>query len=175
REHERVKMDIAVFDAARFRDGIEPTDAELQAEFTANPDAYRIEEKRRVRYVAIDAATLRSNMTVTPAEVEARYRENVAAFSTPEQTRASHILFATEGKDPAEVEKLATEVLARVKNGEDFAALARQYSDDGSKENGGDLDFFPRGMMVPEFETAAWTLQPGETTDELVRTQFGFH
>ena len=175
REHERVKMDIAVFDAARFRDGIEPTDAELQAEFTANPDAYRIEEKRRVRYVAIDAATLRSKMTVTPAEVEARYRENVAAFSTPEQTRASHILFATEGKDPAEVEKLATEVLARVKNGEDFAALARQYSDDGSKENGGDLDFFPRGMMVPEFETAAWTLQPGETTDELVRTQFGFH
>lgn len=175
REHERVKMELAVFNAAQFRAGIEPTDAQLQAEFTAHPDAYRVEEKRRVRYVAIDAATLRSKTTVTPAEVEARYRENTAAFSTPEQTRASHILFATEGKDEAEVRKLAEEVLARVKKGEDFAALAKQYSDDGSKENGGDLDFFPRGMMVPEFETAAWALQPGQTTDQLVQTQFGFH
>lgn len=175
REHERVRLDLAVFNAAQFRDGINPTDADLQAEFTANTETYRIEEKRRVRYIALDAATLRSKVTVTPQEVETRYKENVAAFSTPEQTRASHILFATEGKDEAAVRKLAEEVLARVKKGEDFAALAKQYSDDGSKANGGDLDFFPRGMMVGPFDTAAWTLQPGQTTEELVRTDFGFH
>lgn len=175
REHERARLDLAVFNAAQFRSGITPTDAELQAEFAANGEKYRVEEKRRVRYVALDTATLRSKVSVTPQEVEARYRENVASFSTPEQTRASHILFATEGKDEAVVRKLAEEVLARVKKGEDFAALARQYSDDPSKEQGGDLDFFPRGMMVPEFDTAAWSLQPGQTTDALVRTQFGFH
>lgn len=174
-EHERVSLDLAIFNADQFREGIETTDEELNAEYTASPDAYRVEEKRRVRYIALDAATLRNSVTVTPAEVEARYRENLTTFSTPEQTRASHILFATEGEDEAEVRKQAEEVLARVKAGEDFATLAREHSDDGSSQAGGDLDFFARGAMVPAFDEAAWSLQPGETTDELVQTDFGFH
>lgn len=175
REHERARLDLAIFNADQFRAGIVPTDAELNAEYTASPDAFRVEEKRRVRYLALDSAALRTTVTVTPQEVEQRYRENSATFSTPEQTRASHILFATEGKDAAAVRKTAEEVLARVKKGEDFAALAKQYSDDGSKEMGGDLDFNARGIMVPEFDTAMWALQPGQTTDQLVQTQFGFH
>jgi peptidyl-prolyl cis-trans isomerase D len=175
REHERVRIDLAIFNGDQFRSGITPTDAELNAEYTANPDAFRAEEKRRVRYLALDAAALRTTVTVTPQEVEARYRENVATFSTPEQTRASHILFATANKDAAEVRKTAEAVLARVKQGEDFAALAKQYSDDGSKEQGGDLDFNARGIMVAPFDEAMWALQPGETTDELVQTEYGFH
>jgi peptidyl-prolyl cis-trans isomerase D len=175
REHERVRLDLAIFNADQFRAGITPTDAELNAEYTANPDAFRAEEKRRVRYLALDAATLRTTVAVTPQEVEVRYRENAATFSTPEQTRASHILFATADKDAAEVRKTAEGVLARVKQGEDFAALAKQFSDDGSKEQGGDLDFNARGIMVAPFDEAMWALQPGETTDELVQTEFGFH
>jgi len=65
-------------------------------------------------------------------------------------------------------------VLARVKKGEDFAKLAKQYSEDGSKDNGGDLDFFGRGRMVAEFDAAAFSMKPGQTSD-LVKTQFGFH
>ena len=175
RTHERARLDLAVFNADQFRAGITPTDADLNAEYTASPDAFRVDEKRRVRYLALDAATLRTTVNVTPQDVEQRYRDNIATFSTPEQTRASHILFATEGKDAAEVRKTAEDVLARVKNGEDFAALAKQYSDDGSKEMGGDLDFNARGIMVAEFDAAMWALQPGQTTDELVQTQFGFH
>jgi peptidyl-prolyl cis-trans isomerase D len=175
REHERAKLDLAIFNAEQFRAGIQPTDAELNAEYTASPDAFRVEEKRRVRYIALDSNSLLTKVAVTPTEVETRYRDNAATFATPEQTRASHILFRTEGKDEATVRKLAEEVLARVKKGEDFAALARQFSDDGSKEAGGDLDFFNRGAMVPEFDTAVWALQPGQTTDALVQTQFGFH
>ena len=175
RIHERARLDLAIFTPDQFRAGIVPTDAEISTEYAEHPDTFRVEEKRRVRYVALDAPSLRTTVSVTPQDVEQRYRDNLASFSTPEQTRASHILFATQGKDPAEVRKLAEEVLARVKKGEDFAALAKQYSDDGSKELGGDLNFFARGTMVPAFDEAVWALQPGQTTDELVQTEFGFH
>ena len=79
--------------------------------------------------------------------------------------KASHILLKTEGKDKAAVKKQAEEVLQQVKSGGDFAALAKKYSEDeGSKVNGGDLDYFGRGRMVPEFENVAFTLAawPGE-------------
>ena len=102
-------------------------------------------------------------------------RTTSQTYSTPEQIRASHILFKTEGKDEAAVKKIAESVLAKVKAGGDFAALAKQYSeDDLSKKNGGDLDYFGRGAMVKEFDDAAWALQPGQISD-LVKSQFGFH
>ncbi len=68
----------------------------------------------------------------------------------------------------------AEDVLKRVRGGEDFAAVAREVSADGSKEEGGDLGFFGRGRMVKEFEETAFRLQPGETSD-IVQTEFGFH
>ena len=92
--------------------------------------------------------------------------------------RASHILLKTEGKDEKgveEVKKKAEDLLKQVKAGGDFAALAKQHSEDeGSKVNGGDLNFFGKGQMVPEFDAAAFSMQPGQISD-LVKTQFGFH
>lgn len=69
----------------------------------------------------------------------------------------------------------ATEVLERVLKGEDFAKLAKEFSEDGSKDAGGDLGYFGKGVMVPQFEEAAFRLKVGETTKELVQTQFGYH
>ncbi len=173
--NEKVKLDLAVFTANQFRAGIQPTDAELNAQFSAHPDTYRMPEKRRVRYLSIDAEALRPKMVATDPEIEARYKDNISTYSTPDQIRASHILFKTEGKDEAAVKKVAESVLAKVKAGGDFAALAKQYSDDDlSKKNGGDLDYFGRGTMVKEFDEAAWALQPGQISD-LVKSQFGFH
>ena len=174
RRNEKVKLDLAIFTANQFRAGIQPTDAEIQARFDANPETYRLPEKRRVRYLAIDGEALRAKMTATPQEVEARYQQNLATYQTPEQVRASHILFKTEGKDEAAVKKLAETVLAKVKAGEDFAALAKQYSEDGSKDNGGDLDYFGRGTMVKEFDEAAFGQSVGQVSG-LVKSQFGFH
>ena len=87
--------------------------------------------------------------------------------STELQIRARHILVET--REEAEA------VLERLEAGEDFAALAEELSQDpGSAEQGGDLDWFPQGMMVPEFDEAAFSLSPGETSD-VVETSFGFH
>ena len=175
RRNEKVKLDVAVFSADKLQAGIQPTEAELNARYTSNQEAYRVPEKRRVRYLAIDAEALRPKMTATPEEIEARYKESIQTYTTPEQVRASHILFQTEGKDEAAVQKQAEAVLAKVKAGADFAALAKQYSEDEvSKAKGGDLDYFGRGAMAKEFEDAAFSLQSGQTS-ELVRSPFGFH
>lgn len=175
RQNEKMKLEMAVFTADQSNAGITPTDAEITAQFTASQETYRSAEKRRVRYLSIDAEALRATRTVTPAEVDARYRESIAMFTTPEQVRASHILFKTgEGKDEAAQRKAAEDVLAKVKAGGDFAALAKQYSEDTSAAQGGDLNFFAREAMVKEFSDSAFSMQPGQVSD-IVKSQFGFH
>lgn len=82
------------------------------------------------------------------------------------EVRASHILVKTEEK--------AKEVLQKIKAGEDFAELAKKYSEDPSASNGGDLGYFKKGMMVSEFDKAAFALKPGEISDP-VKTKFGYH
>lgn len=174
-QNEKVKLEVAVFTAGKFSAGITPTDAEINAHFTANPETYRTGEKRRVKYLTIDAEGLRATRVVTPAEIEARYRENMAQYTTTEQVRASHILFKTgEGKNEAAQRKAAEGVLAKVKAGGDFAALAKQYSEDGSAAQGGDLNFFTHERMVKPFSDAAFAMKPGQVSD-LVKSEFGFH
>jgi peptidyl-prolyl cis-trans isomerase D len=119
---------------------------------------------------------VRATTTVPESEIEAFYQSNIQQYSTPEQVRARHILFQIGDGDEAAVRKTAEEILAKAKAaGADFSALATQYSEDeGSKANGGDLDYFGRGRMVPAFEEAAFAMQPGEISD-LVKSDFGFH
>jgi peptidyl-prolyl cis-trans isomerase D len=117
---------------------------------------------------------LRQKVTVPANDVQRYYNANIQQYQTPEEVRASHILLKTEGKDEAVVRKQAEDVLAQIKGGADFAELARKVSEDTSKEQGGDLDFFARGRMVPEFENAAFAMAPGQTSD-IVKSQFGFH
>ena len=111
-----------------------------------------------------------------PADVERAYNDNFELYSTPEQIRASHILLKTAGKDEAAVRTQAEGLLKQARAGADFAQLATKNSEDeGTAAKGGDLDYFGRGRMVPEFDEAAFALQqPGQISD-LVKTQYGFH
>ena len=166
KRNEKVKLDLVVFTANQFRAGIQPTDAELSAQFSAHADAYKLPEKRRVKFLSINAETLKDKQPATPQEVDAKYKENLQTYSTPEQVRASHILFKVDGKDEAVVKKAAEAVLAKAKAGDDFAALAKKNSeDDTNKDKGGDLDYFGRGIMAKEFEDAAFALKPGQISD----------
>ena len=130
------------------------TDAEVAALLRrAHRTTSRIPEKRKIRYLLVDVEALRAKVVVPPADIERAYNDNIEQYSTPEQVRASHILLKTEGKDEAAVKAQAEDVLKQAQGGADFAALATKYSEDeANAKNGGDLDFFGRGRMVPEFD-----------------------
>jgi len=174
--NEKVKLDIVAITADKFRDKVTVSDADVSTYFDAHKAEYRIGEQRKIKYLLIDREQMRQKIVVTPQEIQKFYNDNIQQFQTPEQVRASHILLKTAGKDEAEVRKQAEDILKQAKApGADFAALATKYSEDeGSKAKGGDLDYFSRGRMVPEFEMAAFSMQPGQISD-LVKSQFGFH
>lgn len=175
RRNEKVKLSMVTFPFESFRPDVTATDQEVSAYFETHPEDFRIPEKRKVKYLLIDAQAMQATAVVPASEIERAYNDNFEQYTTPEEIRASHILFRTEGKDEEAVRATAEDVLRQVRDGADFGALARQYSDDeATAKNGGDLDFFQRGRMVPEFDQAAFALEPGQVSD-LVRTQYGFH
>lgn len=110
---------------------------------------------------------LEPQVKITDEDIKTYYDSNLESMKTPEQVRASHILVGT--KEEAET------VLASLQGGADFAALAKEKSNDtASKETGGDLDFFAKGQMEEPFETAAFALKTGELSS-VVQTSHGFH
>ena len=118
---------------------------------------------------------------VSDADVQKFYEENKKEFQHPELVRASHILILVpeDASDEvvAEKKKEATAALERVTtNKEDFAAVVKDVSEEpGAAERGGDLDFFPKDRMVPEFANAAFGMEKGQISEEPVRTKFGWH
>jgi peptidyl-prolyl cis-trans isomerase C len=105
---------------------------------------------------------------VSDADIKARYEQEIAAVPPEEEISARHILLETE--------EAAKAVIAELDAGKDFAELAKEKSTGPSAAQGGDLGFFTKGRMVPEFEAAAFdALTPGEYGKEPVKTQFGWH
>lgn len=107
-----------------------------------------------------------SNIKVSDDEVESFYKENEDKFVTPSQVKASHILVKEEEK--------INQISDKIKAGESFEDLAKENSNCPSGQNGGDLGFFGKGKMVPEFETAAFALGLNEISEPF-KTDFGFH
>jgi peptidyl-prolyl cis-trans isomerase C len=146
------------------------TEAELQAKMTEEITAQTVLEREL-------------KINVSENDIKKFYDDNPSKFEQPEMVRASHILLSTRepetNKDLSEDQKAAKrkkaeEVLKRARAGEDFAKLAKEYSEDpGSKDKGGEYQF-SRGQMVSEFETTAFSLKTNEISD-IVTTQFGYH
>jgi len=128
--------------------------------------------KKRMAYIGdreLHNAFFRKHVVeaTTDEEVKARYDKEIAALPKQEEVKAAHILVKTEDEAKA--------VIAELDGGKDFAAIAKEKSQDSNKDDGGDLGWFGPGRMVPEFEEAALGLEKGAYTKTPVKTQFGFH
>ena len=175
RKNDKVKLAVVTFTADSFRTQATASDADVAGYFEGHKDDFRIPEKRKIRYLLLDLEAMRAKVVVPTADIEKAYNSSIEQYTTPEQVRASHILLKTEGKDDATVKAKAEEILKQAKAGADFADLAKKNSEDEqSAKNGGDLDYFGRGRMVPEFDQAVFAMQPGQLSD-LVKTQYGYH
>lgn len=144
------------------------------AERNMTLDRLRADIRKDLAINKMMEAELANAPPVTDADVRDFYDKNPDEFTG---VRASHILIKTEGLDEAAKKKARTaidDVLKQAKAGTDFGELAKKHSSDGSAQQGGDLGFFTKGRMVPEFSNAAFKLQPGQISD-VVETQFGYH
>jgi peptidyl-prolyl cis-trans isomerase D len=179
-DHDQVNLAFVRVSAVEQAKTVTLTDEDLQKHLDEHPDRYRVPAKTRARYVAYKPADFVSQVEVKDGEVAEQYElQKDDHFTEPEQVRARHILVkvASGAADDqkAKARQKATDLLAKVKAGGDFAGLAKQSSEDtASALKGGDLGFFPRGQMAPEFEAAAFALEPGGLSD-VVESPFGFH
>lgn len=179
RRNESASVRFILVPAATYAADIKVTPEEIEAFYRANASRYSHPEQRRIEYLLADEARLGAQVTVSDEDIQRFYQANQAEFSTGEQVSASHILLnVPAGATPAEaaaIEQQAQDLVAQLRSGADFGALAREHSDDpGSAANNGSLGFFGRNQMVTEFEQAAFSQPVGQIGDP-VRTQFGFH
>lgn len=158
---------------------IDVSDADAEAFYKAEQDLFRVPEKLTLEYLELTIDELTKEIGVDDAVLTSYYEAHKDLYTTQEQRSANHILVqvpkgATEAEDAAaraKIESLRKDIEA----GASFEDVARKSSDDiGSRAEGGDTGLFPRGVMAPEFEQAAFTLPVGEVSQP-VKTEFGYH
>ncbi|MGY3945497.1 peptidylprolyl isomerase [Aeromonas tecta] len=161
--------------AAAYLGDVEVTDAEVDQFYKANSGRFMNDEKVKVDYLLLDAATLSKNIKVTEQDAQDYYDQHQDLFQRAERRQVAHILIPF-GKDEKAAEQKASELLAKAKGGEDFAALAKANSSDTfSAKKGGELDWFEKGVMDPAFEKAAFGLNKAGDLSAVVKSPFGFH
>lgn len=149
-------IDVKLLVEGATKEGLDKTaDFEKRLAFIKDRELHNVYFRKHV----VDA--------ITPEEVKARYDKEIAALPQEEEVSARHILVATEEEAKA--------VIAELDGGKAFADVAKEKSTDSNKDAGGDLGWFGKGRMVPEFEAAAFALEKGAYTKTPVQTQFGFH
>ncbi|HET6372399.1 MAG TPA: peptidylprolyl isomerase, partial [Candidatus Polarisedimenticolia bacterium] len=178
-EGESAEVDYILFKSADFSQPGEPTAKEVEAYYRDHSRKYLTPERRSADVIVIERDPLLATIDVPEADIAAEYEKNKSTrFTGGEQRRASHILFKVAQNAPQAdqdaAKAKADAVLAEAKAGKDFAELARSTSQDSSGPAGGDLGWFERGRMVPEFDSAVFSLAEGQISD-VIRTQFGFH
>ncbi len=177
RRNEKIKIEYVVVKPDELQSKVAATDADLASFFEKNKARYSVPERRVARYALLALDQLRQRVTVSDQELRAYYNEHIDRYRVQNRVHVSHILFKTIGKTDAEVEEIrgkTEDVLKKAKRGTKFEDLAKQYSEDTTKDKGGDLGWIVHGQTVPEFEKAAFSLPPGSVSD-LVKTQYGFH
>lgn len=178
---QRQQRDVSylVLPVAAFSKDIEVSDQEIAQYYESNTGRFMTPEQVNIEYLELNAAGIADSIQPDEQELRQAYEESSARFTTEEQRRASHILVQVpedaDEKVLAAAREKSEKLLQRIRAGESFEELAKEFSDDKvSAAEGGDLNFFGKGVMVPPFEEAVFALEKGQVSD-LVRSQFGFH
>ena len=167
--------EYSVIEPSRFLSESEVSEEEIQTSYDRDKDQYKEEGRVKVQYIELLLSDFAQNLTLDEETLRDQYNADTERYLQAEQRRVSHILLKTEGDEDAGSNELASQLIERLRTGEDFGALAAEYSTDvGSAENEGSIGWIGRGATVPEFEAVAFSLKAGETS-EPVKTNFGIH
>jgi peptidyl-prolyl cis-trans isomerase D len=164
---------------AQYEPSINPSDQEIAKFYSDHKELFREPEQIKITFVRYDPIALTGSYAPTDPEIQDYYEQNLkTGFTHPAQARARHILIAVtpaaSAAEKAAAKAKAEAILAKVKAGGDFVALAKQNSEDpGTKDKGGELGFFGHGELVKPFEDVAFALKPGEYG--IAQSDYGYH
>ena len=179
-EQEQVNLSFLKISSVDLVDRVTVNEQQVSDFYTSNKESFRIPERVRLRYITYAPEDFEAAVSVSEEDVRDFYETRKDdRFTEEKQVQARHILFSVadsaSDESRADTRSTATGILERARGGEDFAALAEEYSQDtGTASKGGDLGFFGRGRMVKPFEEAAFDMAVGQLSG-LVETPFGFH
>jgi len=178
RRNEKVKLEYVELRKEKYLSQVQVSDEEVRADYERNKPLLRVPEKRSVSLLVVDEEQVGKQYNLSEAELRKAYEATKDSFRLPERVRVRHILLKTTDKAPDELPKLqakAEDLLKQLRGGADFAALARQHSEDTTTAGkGGDLDWVVRGQTVKAFEDAAFSLKPKQLSG-VIKTEYGLH
>ncbi|OIO68352.1 MAG: peptidylprolyl isomerase [Zetaproteobacteria bacterium CG_4_9_14_3_um_filter_49_83] len=176
-EYEKRVIAAVAIDPAHLIDSINISDEQAKQWFEDHQQNYKSPLRVTLKAVVIDPKELAKDIQIDEADIEAAYDSMKTEISVPEKRSASHILVRIKQDDEAgkaEARAKIEAALARINAGEEFAAVAKDTSDDITADAGGELGFFTQGTMVPEFDQAVFSMAAGDVSD-IIETSFGFH
>ena len=166
---------MLIIDSSRFKDQVNVDPSEVNDYYQNNIDLFQSDEELDVEYLEINIEDVAQQVQFSGDEIRDYYENNLDRFVSNEERKSSHILVAIdEDTTDEQAAKLIKEIQTKLET-ETFEELAKQYSDDpGSAAQGGDLGWAETGLFVPEFESALFSMNLGDTS-EAVKTDFGYH
>ncbi len=175
-QNEEREIQYAVLPAARFASSATVDEKSIQAYYDEHKAEFLTPEFVHLQYAELDLSQVASQVQVADSDLHDFYDKHKSQYVVPERRRARHILIAVnKSRDDAAALKRADEVLAKLKAGASFAALAKQYSDDsGSASQGGDLGWADRSTFVGPFADAVFSMKVDEIRGP-VKSQYGYH
>ncbi|MCP2605554.1 peptidyl-prolyl cis-trans isomerase, partial [Candidatus Aminicenantes bacterium AC-335-O07] len=173
RENEYVNLEYIIINIDKIKLNKEPTQEQLKNYFYKNRDKYTIPEKRKGALVFIKFEDLKPEFTITEEEIKKYYQENANRFKIPEKIRVSRIYLSFKDKNKEEIKKKAQEILDRIRKGEDFAQLAKEYSEDEKREEGGDWGEYEWRRLSVNEQRKIGELGEGEVSD-LIELEDGY-
>ncbi len=175
-QNEKRHIALATLDPAAYAAQVSVSEPQITAYFQKNTASLNSTEQLTLHYITLNVADFVAKVQPADTDLQAAYQQSIATAQKNGQREAAHILIAVDHKtDAGTALKQAQDLEKRLQQGEDFAALAKQYSKDpGSAEQGGRLGIMPRGTFAPEFEATLDKLKIGETSAP-VKTQYGYH